>query len=249
MSFKQFSDIISYPPTFLFHPILDNYRGLFTNVRHGSQIPEFVRYILNSFIISGGAVAVSLILGLPAAYALTRRDTKTNRNIAFGFMSYRFAPELMVILPLFGIFKSVGLYDSYVGMILVHQLITLPLTIWIMMGFFREIPRDLENAGKIDGANPWQIFAQIMLPVGRPGMGSAMIIAFIFSWNNLLFGLILSGGRTMPVTMGILQSMTFDQIRWGEMAAGVMISAIPGVIIALFCQRFLVKGLTMGAIK
>ena len=249
MSLKQFSDIISYPPTFMFTPTLDNYRALFASTGDVVRLPEFIRYILNSCIISGGAVAISLILGLPAAYGLTRRDTKTNHSIAFGFMSYRFAPELMVILPLFGIYKATGLYDTFGGMILVHQLITLPLVIWIMMGFFREIPRDLENAAKIDGANPWQVFARIMLPVGRPGIGSAMIIAFIFSWNNLLFGLIMSGGRTMPVTMGILQSMTFDQIKWGEMAAGVMVSALPGIIIAVFCQRFLVKGLTMGAIK
>jgi multiple sugar transport system permease protein len=249
MSLKNFVDIISYPPKFFFTPTLSNYKAILLDNRYTFQIPDFIRYVLHSCVITGSAVLLSLILGLPAAYALTRGNSKVNKNIAFNFMSYRFAPELMVILPLYGIFKSAGLYDTFLGMLLVHQLITLPLIIWIMMGFFREIPLDLINAAKIDGANPWKTFAYITLPVVKAGIGSAMIIAFIFSWNNLLFGLIMSGGKTMPVTMGILQTMTFDQIKWGEMAACAMISAIPGIIIAVFCQRFLVKGLTMGAIK
>ena len=248
MSLMHFADIISYPPVFLFTPTLGNYRAVFTSMQDG-QLPEFIRYIINSCIITGGAVVLALFLGLPAAYALTRNNSKSNRAIAFNFISYRFAPELMVVLTLFGIFKASGLYDTYTGLILVHQLLTLPIIIWIMMGAFREVPRDLENAAKIDGANPWQIFFQIMLPIVKAGLGSATIVAFIFSWNNLLFGLIMSGGRTMPVTMGILQTMTFDQIKWGEMAASAMVASIPGIIIAVVCQRFLVKGLTMGAIK
>ena len=249
MSLKNFVDIISYPPKFAFTPTLDNYKAVLLGGRTNMQMPAFIRYILHSCIITGGAVMLSLLLGLPAAYALTRNQSKMNKNIAFNFMSYRFAPELMVIMPLYGIFKATGLYDTFGGMILVHQLITLPLIIWIMMNFFREIPRDIEDAAKIDGASPWKIFIQIMLHIVKPGIGSATIIAFIFSWNNLLFGLIMSGGRSLPVTMAILQTMTFDQIKWGEMAAGAVISAMPGIIIAIFCQRYLVKGLTMGALK
>lgn len=249
MSIKTFADIIRFPPVFIFTPTFENYYSIFAYTLAAGEMPPFIRYVLNSCIISGGAVALSLLLGLPAAYALTRSNSKGNQRMAFTFMSYRFAPELMVILPLFRIFMSLGLYDTYRGMILIHQLLTLPLIIWIMMGSFREMPKDLENAAKIDGANPWQTFAKIMLPIAKPSIGSATIIAFIFSWNNLLFGLILSGGRTRAATMGILQTMTFDQIRWGEMAAFAMVAAIPGFIIAVFCQRFLVKGLTMGAMK
>ena len=134
-------------------------------------------------------------------------------------------------------------------MIAVHQLITLPLTIWICMGFFKDVPKALEEAAMLDGARVWTVFYRIVLPIVKPGIGSAVIISFIYSWNNLLFGLIMSGGKTMPVTMGILQTMTFDQIKWGEMAACAVISALPGVCIAVFAQKFLVKGLTMGAVK
>lgn len=252
MSLKDYRDIVTYPPKFVFIPTLKNYTNVLFDGKALSEIvkiPDFVKYVINSCIISFGAVFLSLLLGLPAAYVLTRKDTKFNRNIASNFMSYRFAPELAVLLSLYSIFKYLGLYDTFVGMILVHQLITLPLTIWISMGFFKDLPQSLEEAGKIDGANAWTVFYRIVLPVVKPGIGSAMIIAFIYSWNNLLFGLIMSGGGTMPVTMGILQTMTFDQIKWGEMAASAVISALPGICIAMFAQRFLVKGLTMGAVK
>ena len=117
------------------------------------------------------------------------------------------------------------------------------------MGFFKDVPKALEEAAMLDGARVWTVFYRIVLPIAKPGIGSAVIISFIYSWNNLLFGLIMSGGKTMPVTMGILQTMTFDQIKWGEMAACAVISALPGVCIAVFAQKFLVKGLTMGAVK
>lgn len=252
MSLKQYKDIIAFPPKFWFVPTLEHYREVLFGgaaFSSGGGMPEFLRYVLNSLITTGSAVALGLVLGLPAAYVLGRVQTKLNDQIAGTFMSYRFAPELAVILPLYAIFKNIGLYDSFVGLILVHQLIVLPLIIWIMRGFFRDIPKDIEEAARIDGANEWLIFWKVMLPIVKAGIGSAMIISFVFSWNNLLFGLVMSGGNTMPVTMGILQTMTFDQIKWGEMAAAAVVSSVPGVIIAIFAQRFLVKGLTMGAIK
>jgi multiple sugar transport system permease protein len=252
MSLKSFRDIVSYPPKFIFTLTLDNYREVLFDGKSLSDIhkmPEFIQYVLNSCITSFGAVALSLVLGLPAAYVLTRDDSRKNKKIASNFMSYRFAPELAILLPLFTIYKVAGLYDTFFGLILAHQLITLPMIIWIMMGFFRDCPRELSESAQIDGANVWVVFFKIILPIVKPGIFSALILAFVFSWNNLLFGLILSGGNTMPVTMGILQAMTFDQIKWGEMAASAVISAIPGIVIALCCQKFLIKGLTMGAVK
>ncbi len=252
MSIKNFKDVISFPPKFSFIPTFDNYReilfngGSFTDL---SKLPDFIHYIINSSIISFSAVILGLALGLPAAYVLGRVQTKASDSIAATFMSYRFAPELAIILPLFLAYKKVGLYDTYLGLILLHQLIVLPLIIWIMRGFFREIPYAIEEAAKIDGANDWYIFFKIMLPIVKSGIGSAMIISFVFSWNNLLFGLVMSGGNTMPVTMGMLQTMTFDQVKWGVMAAGAVVSSVPGLILAIFAQRFLVKGLTMGAVK
>jgi multiple sugar transport system permease protein len=118
-----------------------------------------------------------------------------------------------------------------------------------MLGFFQEIPSEIEDAARVDGANVWQTLLYVVLPMARPGIASALIIAFIFSWNNLIFGLVLAGGNTQPVTMGVLQTMTFDQIKWGWMAAAAIIAAVPGMVLAIYLQRHLVRGLTMGALK
>jgi multiple sugar transport system permease protein len=252
MSLKSFGDIIAWPPRFLFTPTLENYvELLFGNEteRAAGELPDLLRFLMNSLIISGGAVIVSILLAVPAAYALARRRTKGARSIQFTFLSFRFAPELSIILPLYVIYTRSGLYDTYAGMILVHQLITLPLAVLILASFFRDIPVEIEEAARVDGAPVWRILISIVIPIARPGIASAMIIAFIFSWNNLIFGLVLAGGSTRPVTMGILQSMTFDQIKWGLMAASAMVSALPGMVAAILFQRQITRGLTLGAVK
>lgn len=252
MSIKNFRDIIAYPPVFLFTPTLDNYKAIIfgtggTGLTTG--ISDYMFFLRNSIIISLGSVTLSALIGTPAAYALSRSNIKGRDTIAFTFLSFRFAPELAVILPLYAIFKKIGLYDTYHGLILANQLITLPLTIWILMSFFKEVPIEIEEAARVDGASVWQTFYQVSLPIIRPGIASALIIAFIYSWNNLIFGMVLGGSQTQPVTVGILQTMNFDQIKWGWMAAAAMISAVPGMIIALYFQRHLVRGLTLGALK
>ncbi len=252
MSIKNFRDIIAYPPVFLFTPTLDNYKAIIfgtggTGLTTG--ISDYMFFLRNSIIISVGSVTLSALIGTPAAYALSRSNIKGRDTIAFTFLSFRFAPELAIILPLYAIFKKIGLYDTYHGLILANQLITLPLTIWILMSFFKEVPIEIEEAARVDGASVWQTFFHVSLPIIRPGIASALIIAFIYSWNNLIFGMVLGGSQTQPVTVGILQTMNFDQIKWGWMAAAAMISAVPGMIIALYFQRHLVRGLTLGALK
>lgn len=251
MSFKGYDDVIAYPPKFVFEPTLANYQSvLFGDTGSmSSGAGEFVGYLGNSLIVSLGAVALSLLVGVPAAYALVRNRIGKEDTIAFTFLSFRFAPELMVIIPLYGIFQSMGLYDSYLGLILSHQLITIPLIIWIVRTFLQDVPVEIEEAAQIDGCGPLRTLWRIVLPVIRPGVASAAILAFIFSWNNLLMGLVLAGGRTQPVTVGILQAIGFDQVRWGWMAAAAIVSALPGMLVALYMQKHLVKGLTMGVGK
>lgn len=252
MSLKEFGDIIAYPPRFTFAPTLSNYvEVLFGTAadQAGGVMPDLLRFLRNSVIISTGAVLLSVILGLPAAYALARGESRRANRARFTILSFRFAPELAIILPLYAFYTMTGLYDSFLGMILVHQLITLPLIILILMSFIRDIPLEIEEAARIDGAGPLTILLSIIVPIARPGLASAMIIAFIFSWNNLIFGLVLAGGETRPITMGILQAMTFDQIKWGLMAAAAMVSAVPGMIASLLFQRQITSGLTLGAVK
>ncbi len=189
------------------------------------------------------------LVGVPAAYALIRGRTKGEDSLAFTFMSFRFAPELMVIIPLYGIFQQARLYDTFLGMILAHQLITIPMVIWIVRTFLSDVPVEIEEAAQLDGCGPLRTLWTVVIPVVRPGVASAAILAFIFSWNNLLMGLVLSGRNTQPVTVGILQAIGFDQVRWGWMAAAAIVAALPGMLTALYMQRHLVKGLTMGVGK
>ncbi|EAR26245.1 ABC transporter, permease protein [marine actinobacterium PHSC20C1] len=251
MSLKDYSDVIAYPPKFLFVPTLDNYADVLFGSGGGGEAGagEFRQYLLNSVLVSGGAVLLSLAVGVPAAFALSRDRIRGADHFAFTFLSLRFAPELAVIIPLYVIFQQLQIYDTYLGLILSHQLITIPLVIWIVRTFLADVPLEIEEAAQLDGCGPWGTLLRVVAPVIRPGIASAAILAFIFSWNNLLMGLVLSGPNTRPVTVGILQAIGFDQVRWGWMAAAAMIAAVPGMIIAVYLQRHLVRGLTMGVGK
>ncbi len=240
MSFKQIKDIVS-QPTLFFTPTLDNYSAVFTG--------GFLTYYWHTIVISVGSITLSALIGIPAAYALARYRFRFREDLAFSILSIRFAPELSILLPLFLLYKDLNLYDTYPGMILVYQLITLPLFVWIMRGFFEEVPREVEEAARVDGANLWETLWHVMLPLVRPGLAATVILSFIFAWNSFVFALVLSSNQTQTVTLGLLGYIGFDQVQWGEMAAATMVTIIPEVVLAMLVQRHLVRGLTFGAVK
>lgn len=251
LSLKDFKDIIAYPPKLLFVPTLQNYAAIFLKgkvANLGSSL-DYLRFLSNSAIITIFSIGLTAIIGIPASYALARFRFRWRDKLSFSILSLRFAPELLVIIPLYAVFQKLHLYDSYLGMILVSQLITLPLFIWIMRSFFAEIPKEVEEAAVMDGCKLIQVLTRVALPMTKSGIAGAMIVSFIFCWNNLLFGLVLSGGRTQPVTVAILQTMQFDQVNWGVMAAAAVVTIIPGLLFASYFERYLIRGLTMGAIK
>lgn len=241
MAFKTPVDIFTVPPKIFFQPTLDNFRSVFSE-------GDFLAYYRNTFIIAAGAVALTLLVGTPAAYVLARNDFKGKEDIAFTFLSFRFAPELAVIIPLFVIFQKLNLYDNYFGLILIYQSITLPLVIWLMRGYFEDVPKDIEQAAKVDGAGWWEIFTRIAIPLVLPGIAASVVLAFIFSWNALVFGLVLGGRETYPVTIALLGYMGYQNVDWGPMAAATMVTIVPEFILALFVLRSLVRGLTFGAV-
>ena len=241
MSFKTQVDIIAVPPKFFFTPTLDNFREVLGQ-------GDFLNYYRNTFIIASGAVALTVLVGTPAAYVLARYEFKFKEDLAFTFLSFRFAPELAVIIPLLVIFQRLNLYDSYIGLILIYQAITLPLLIWLMRGYFEDVPKDIEQAAKVDGAGFWEIFTRIAIPLVLPGIAAAAVLAFIFSWNALVFGLVLGGRETYPVTIGLLGYMGYQNVDWGPMAAATIVTIVPEFILASFVLRSLVRGLTFGAV-
>ena len=236
------SDAEIYTTTFVFSPTLDNYRiVLFES--------DYVRYMIDSLIVSGGAVIVSVIAGVPAAYALARYNFKKKEDIAFQILSFKFAPEILVVLPLFMIFQKLHIYDSYFGLIWVYQLISMPLLIWVVRGYFEDISVEIEYAAQVDGYNWYQIFFKNLIPLIKPGLVSAALLAFIFAWNSFTFPLMLAGTNVQPITVAITKFLGTDSAHYGQRAVAATVSALPAIIFALCIQKHLVRGLSFGAVK
>jgi multiple sugar transport system permease protein len=255
MAFKTQADTTAWPPKFFFTPTLDNFKVVlgFGTTSSGEVIAGASTSIIpalgHSLVISLGALVVSLVVGIPAAYALARYKFASRESIAFTFLSFRFAPELLVIIPLFVVFRNIRLYDTYVGMVWVYQLITLPLVVWIVRGYFEDIPLEVEEAAKVDGCNWWGTFRHVALPLAAPGIAAALLLAFIYAWNNFIFVLILGGEHTQTVTLAALNFLSSEQQVYGQMAAAVVISVLPVLALALYGQKYLVRGLSLGAVK
>lgn len=252
LAFKTRMEILSWPPVFFFTPTLDNFRNLLTGLvggTVGSATVNFLRNFMNSIIISVSAVLVSIIVGVPATYAIARFKFKGKEDLAFTILSFRFAPELMVIIPIYILFQNLNLLDTYRGMVWIYQLITLPMIIWILRGYIEDVSRELEEACRIDGYSQMHTFFKIVLPLIRPGIAASSLLAFIYAWNNFIFAVLLGGSRTAPVTVGAMQFMSADALRFGEMAASIVLAAIPALLLAIYSQKHLIRGLSLGAVK
>lgn len=252
MSFQTNETILRVPPSIFFEPTLSNFRALITgtlDTNAGSLEIKFMGNIYNSMLLSTASVAVGLMLGVPAAYAFARLKFKGSEDIAFTLLSFRFAPPLLVLLPLTIYFQQVGLADTYIGLIWVYQLIVLPLILWIVRGYFEDIPADIEYAYRIAGHSWFSTFRKIALPLAGPGIAAAGLLAFIFAWNNFIFALVLASADKQPVTVGALAFVTASGIQFGQIAAGIVLSIIPTFALALYAQRYLVEGLSLGAVK
>ena len=252
MSFQTNETILRIPPSVFFTPTLDNYVGLITGqlkTAAGSLQLNFMQNLWNSVLLSTLSVALALLLGVPAAYAFARFKFKGSEDIAFTLLSFRFAPALLVLLPLSLYFKTLGLTNTYIGLIWVYQLICLPLILWIVRGYFEDISPDIEHAYRIAGNSWWRTFIKIAIPLAKPGIAAAGLLAFIFAWNNFVFALILASADKQPVTVGALAFVTASGIQYGQIAAAIVLSITPTLALALYAQRYLVEGLSMGAVK
>ncbi|MFO1075146.1 MAG: carbohydrate ABC transporter permease [Geminicoccaceae bacterium] len=252
MSFQTNEQILRIPPSLVFAPTLDNYIALLSGkleTTSGTLEIAFMNNLKNSVVLSTVSVMLALLLGVPAAYAFARFKFRLGENIAFTLLSFRFAPPLLVLLPLSLYFRQLGLTDTWVGLIWVYQLIALPLILWIVRGYFEDISPDIEHAYRIDGHSWWRTFTRIALPLAGPGIAAAALLAFIFCWNNFVFALILASAAKQPVTVGALAFVTASGIQYGQIAAAVILSVTPTLLLALYAQRYLVEGLSLGAVK
>lgn len=252
MSFQTNEEILHLPPSLVFHPTLANYAALISGhlqTAAGLLDITFLHNLWNSVLLSSVSVLLALLLGVPAAYAFARFRFRLGEDIAFTMLSFRFAPPLLVLLPLALYFQDLGLNDTYLGLIWVYQLICLPLILWIVRGYFEDVSPDIENAYRVDGHSWFRGFVKIAIPLAGPGIAAAGLLSFIFAWNNFIFALVLASGSKQPVTVGALAFVTASGIQYGQIAAAVVLSIIPTFAIALYAQRWLVEGLSLGAVK
>jgi multiple sugar transport system permease protein len=235
---------------FVFSPTLENFGTVVSQRGRDLTSVDFTSAIINSILNCAGAVIVSLVVGIPAAYAAGRWRYRGSEDLMFQMLSFRFAPELMVIVPLFVIYNQVGLFDSTLGMIWVLQLVSMPLVVWILRSYFQDLSPELEQAALLDGYTRKRAFVMVALPLVRPGIAAAALLAFIFAWNNYVFPLILTDSAATPVTVAVTKFLGGGgQAYYNLTAAAALIGALPPLILALTIQRYLVRGLSFGAVK
>jgi multiple sugar transport system permease protein len=238
-SLKTSVQAVAYPPLWLFRPTLQNYVDVFAN-------NPFFLYMMNSTLIAVCAVGVSLLAGLPAAYAIARYKLK---KLGLLILLVKFLPGIVFLVPLFVVYRQFGMINTLWGVALSHIIIILPLVIWIAIGFFEDIPRELEEAAIIDGSTRMGIFLRIVLPLSKPGIVAATILGFIASWNNFIFVLILGGTNTVTLPMAVYSFVSFEDVNWGGLTAAATVITVPILALSLIVQRHLAGGLTIGAVK
>jgi multiple sugar transport system permease protein len=244
MSVIPRSELFASPPTFLPQDFtLSSYRTVF-------EEPTFVRGLLNSAIIAGATTSACLLLGAPAAYAFARLRFRFRTAIMTGILALAFFPAVAVIAPLFIEFNAVDLLNTYWAVIIADTVFVLPLTVWILTAFFRQLPRELEDAAKVDGATTLQAFRRVILPLAAPGVATAAIIAFIVAWNEFLFAnTFLFDADHWPATVAIPNFATTHTIDYGAQAAAALVITVPIAVVVFAFQQRIVQGLTAGALK
>lgn len=238
-SFKSTLQIIDPRHTLSFTPTLMNFETVF-------KTQAFGQYILNSFLVAAGSTLIALLLGVPAAYGIARY--KIRNATAFVLMA-RVIPGVSLLVPWYFLFSQLRMVGSYGVLILTHIFVTMPLIIAIMSGFFEGIPEDLEESAMIDGCSRVQAFLKVTLPLSVPGIATSTILAFIFSWNNFLFALVLSDRATRTLPVAIANFTSYASVDWGGLMAASVVITLPVIVISLFAQRYIVAGLTAGATK
>ena len=241
-SFKNFIDAFALPPKIIFKPTMENYARVLGNA-------DFLRYMLNSIVIAASSTAICLLLGVPAAYAVGIFEFKRKNDFSFLVLSLRIAPPIMSLLPMYIIFSNLSLIRTKVPLIFMYTLMNLPLAIWILPVYFRDIPRELYEAAIIDGCGEFFAFARIMLPLARGGIAATTILCFMNAWNEFLYALVLSGGPNQTLPVAVTSFMTFQGTQWGSMSAAGTIIMLPMLVFATFVQKYFAKGMTLGAVK
>ena len=252
-AFKTHNDAMAVPAKFSFTPTLENFVGVFSrtySVGGAAQDTGFSLYFFNSIFIAGTSVLLALALGTIAAFGFSRYPLKGNDTYLFIILTTRMLPAIVVIIPIFLMFRITGLAGTYLGIIALYTAFNLPFTIWMMKSFFDELSPDVEDAARIDGSSDTRVFFKICLPQVIAGIAATAVFGLILTWNEFLFALLLSGVETRTVPVAMAQTIGGDiGVRWGLLAAIETLFLIPVIIVTFALQNHLLRGVTFGTIK
>ncbi len=243
LAFRAPGDTYSNPPTFLFKPTFESFYVTFINPGNNAA------QLRNSLIVSTGTIMLSLPFSLAAAYSLSRYRIRNKRFVMMWYISLLMAPPIVFIIPYFILMTWIGWAGTYQAMIVLLQTITIPFSVWLLKSFLDEMPVELEEAALVDGASRLQAFLRITLPLALPGIIVTSIFAFVFSWNNVLFPLVLSKQATATLPVGAISFFASTGIYWNQIAATAVVTMLPPMVIFLVLGRYVVRGLTFGAVK
>ena len=242
-SFKTERDVLAYPPKVFFTPTLDNYREV---IFGGSSI---LPNLWSSIVVSCWTTLLTMLLAVPAAYALARLRYPGKRGSGFYVLATQMLPPVGLIIPFYLVLQKIGGLDSYSGLTAIYLTFSLPFAVWLMVSYFEDIPYEMEEAALLDRAGRLRTLWYVILPQVRGGIAVTTIFVFLNAWNEFLFAVVLGGNKVRPVTVAMYNFISLEQTQWARLAAGAMLAMAPVILIGLFAQRHIVKGLTVGAVK
>ena len=240
LSLKPQIEAAAYPPIFF------NFTVTFKGYVEVFAKHPFLLYTWNSLVVAVGSTLLGLVVGLPAAYSIAQWR---QHKLALAILVARIIPGISYLIPWYILFRNLKMVDTYQALILTHLVVGLPITIWVMIGFFEDIPPDLREAALIDGCTDYGAFWRVAVPLVKPGVVATAILAFIFSWNNFLFSVILAGRNTRTLPIAVFNMFGYEEINWGPLAAAATLITLPVIILTLIIRRHIVTGLTFGAVK
>jgi multiple sugar transport system permease protein len=230
------------PPVWVFEPQWGNYVDAWSD-------RGFSHAFFNTIAIGIGTVIVSTVFGLPMGYALARSPIRGKEAIGISVLLLRMLPEMVFLIPLYGIYRTTGLFDTWTGMILAFQIITLPFAVWLLRGFVASVPADIEDVARVDGCTEVQVMTHVTLPLITPGIVASAMFTFVTVWGGLLFPLALGYSNAETISVAIANFRGYSNFQWPVMAAGAVIATLPQILFFGFVQRHLVAGLTVGSVK
>lgn len=242
-SFKTERDVLAYPPKFIFSPTLDNYREVIFGA--SSILPN----LWSSIVVATGATLLTMLIAVPAAYALARLRYPAKRASGFYILATQMLPPVGLIIPYYLLLQKIGGLDTFSGLIAIYLTFSLPFAIWLMVSYFEDIPFEMEEAALLDRAGRFGAFWHVVLPQVRGGIAVTTIFVFLNAWNEFLFAVVLGGNQVRTVTVAMFNFISVEQTQWAKLAAGAMLAMAPVILIGIFAQRHIVKGLTVGAVK